>query len=112
MNRPEQARDSIVRNAAFAVGVKLVGSVFTAVLTMFLVRYLGPAEYGVFALAMSVGGLVLIPSDLGISHSAARFIAELRGKPDDVSAVISGRRSPQAGGQRGVLAGPDRQPPA
>jgi O-antigen/teichoic acid export membrane protein len=59
------------------------------VLTIFLVRYLGPAEYGVFALAMSVGGLVLIPSDLGISHSAARFIAELRGKPDDVSAVIS-----------------------
>jgi O-antigen/teichoic acid export membrane protein len=89
VNRPEQARDSIVRNAAFAVGVKLVGSVFTAVLTIFLVRYLGPAEYGVFALAMSVGGLVLIPSDLGISHSAARFIAERRGKPDEVAAVVS-----------------------
>ncbi|MEA2330021.1 MAG: hypothetical protein QOH58_159 [Thermoleophilaceae bacterium] len=90
MNRPpEQGRDSIVRNAAFAVGVKLVGSAFTAVLTIFLVRYLGPAEYGVFALAMGVGGLVLIPSDLGISHSAARFIAELRGKPESVADVVA-----------------------
>jgi O-antigen/teichoic acid export membrane protein len=89
VSTPEPARDSITRNAVFAVGVRFVGSAFTAVLTIFLTRYLGPEEYGVFALAMGVGGLVLIPSDLGISHSTARFVAELRVHPDSVAAVIS-----------------------
>jgi O-antigen/teichoic acid export membrane protein len=89
VSTPEQARDSITRNAVFAVGVKLVGSLFTAILTIFLTRYLGPEEYGVFALAMGVGGMVLIPSDLGISHSTARFVAELRIHPDSVAAVVS-----------------------
>jgi O-antigen/teichoic acid export membrane protein len=62
VNDAAPAGDSITRNALFAVGVKLTGMVFTAVLVVFLTRYLGPAEYGVFALAMGVGGLVLMPS--------------------------------------------------
>jgi lipopolysaccharide exporter len=89
VSTPEQTSDSITRNAAFAVGVKLTGIVFTAVLVVFLTRYLGPTEYGVFALAMSVGGLVLIPSDLGISASTSRFIAERRDDPDAVAEVIA-----------------------
>jgi O-antigen/teichoic acid export membrane protein len=89
VSTPEQGSDSITRNAVFAVGVKLTGIVFTAVLVIFLTRYLGPEEYGVFALAMGVGGLVLIPSDLGISASTSRFIAERRGDPDAVAAVIA-----------------------
>ena len=75
MSRPQAQVDSIARNTAFAVAVRLTGTVFTAILTIFLVRYLGPAEYGVFALAMGVGALVTVPSDLGISMSAARFSA-------------------------------------
>lgn len=81
--------DSVARNTGFALGVKLTGAAFTAVLTIFLVRFLGPAEYGVFALAISFGGLLLVPSDLGISQSAARFIAEARGDRGAVSALVS-----------------------
>jgi O-antigen/teichoic acid export membrane protein len=89
VSTPDQTGDSITRNAVFAVGVKLTGIVFTAVLVVFLTRYLGPTEYGVFALAMGVGGLVLIPSDLGISASTSRFVAERRGDPEAVAAVVA-----------------------
>lgn len=88
MSRPDQPLDSIARNTAFAVAVRFTGIVFTAVLTIFLVRYLGPKEYGVFALAMGVGALIAVPSDLGISMSAGRFIAERRGDADGVTEVV------------------------
>jgi O-antigen/teichoic acid export membrane protein len=89
VSRPDQQVDSIARNAVFAVAVKLTGTVFTGILTIFLVRYLGPTEYGVFALAMGVGALMTVPSDLGISMSAARFAAELRGDGASVAQVVS-----------------------
>jgi O-antigen/teichoic acid export membrane protein len=85
----DQAADSIVRNAVFAGASKVAGAAFTAVLTIFLVRYLGPGEYGVFALALGVGGLMTIPADLGISVSAARFIAERRGDPDAMATLVA-----------------------
>lgn len=69
--------------------MKLTGAVFTAALTVFLVRFLGPAEYGIFALAVSVGALVLIPSDLGISQSSARFVAQVRRDRGAVGAIVS-----------------------
>ena len=75
----EPERESIPRSAAFALAMRLVGALFTGGLTLFLVRYLGPDEYGLFALALSVGGLLLLPADFGISRSAARFMAERLG---------------------------------
>jgi O-antigen/teichoic acid export membrane protein len=89
VTRPDQRVDSIGRNTVFAVAVRLSGTVFTGILVIFLVRYLGPKEYGVFALAMGVGALMSVPSDLGISMSAARFVAELRGDAGSVAQVIS-----------------------
>jgi O-antigen/teichoic acid export membrane protein len=89
MSRADQAPDSIVRNAVFAGASRLSGAAFTVVLTIFLVRYLGPEEYGVFALALGVGGLLTIPADLGISVSVARFIAEKRGDPDAMATLVA-----------------------
>jgi O-antigen/teichoic acid export membrane protein len=89
VSRPDQAADSIVRNAIFAGASKLSGAAFTAVLMIFLVRYLGPEDYGVFALALGVGGLMTVPADLGISVSAARFIAERRGDPDAMATFVA-----------------------
>ena len=78
------SQESIRRNAAFALAIRVSGAVLTGGLTLFLVRYLGPDDYGVFALTLSVGGLLLLPSDFGISQSTARFVAEHR---DDEGAV-------------------------
>jgi O-antigen/teichoic acid export membrane protein len=89
--RPERpgSPDSIARNTGFAVAVRLTSALFTAGLTLFLIRYLGPDDYGVFALAIGVGSVALLPSNLGISQASARYIAERRGSPDGVAAVVS-----------------------
>lgn len=81
--------EGIARNTAYAFGVQIATSVFTATLTLFLVRALGPEGYGAFALALAVGGLVSIPSDLGISGAAARFAAEARSDRSAVARVVS-----------------------
>ena len=80
--------DSIRRNAAFGLATKLTGALFTGALTIFLVRELEPSGYGVFALAVSVGSLVLLFSDFGISQSTARFIAERRGQSGLVGDIL------------------------
>ena len=71
--------ESIRRNTLFSIAVQLTGAVLTGGLTVFLVRELGPDEYGVFVLAVGISTVLLLPSDFGISQAAARFIAERRG---------------------------------
>ena len=87
---PEPHRgDTIRRNTAFAFASQLATASFTAILTIFLVRELGPEDYGIFALALSVASLVFLPADLGISQSTARFVAEHRGDGSRVAAVLA-----------------------
>ena len=61
----------------------------SSILTIFLVRYLGPEDYGIFALALSVASLVFLPADFGISQSTARFVAEHRGEDDRIASVLA-----------------------
>lgn len=68
--------------------MQLSSALFTAALTLVLVRVLGPGEYGTFALALSIGSFLLVVSDFGVSHSAARFIAERRGEPREVAGIL------------------------
>jgi O-antigen/teichoic acid export membrane protein len=84
---PDSARrgDRISRNAVFAFATQMTTATFTAALTVFLTRKLGPAGYGTFALALSVTGLILRPSAGGSSQAAARFIAERHG---DLRAIV------------------------
>lgn len=82
-------RDSIVRNTTYGLAAQATGALFTAGLTLYLVRALGPEGYGVFALALGVGALVVLPADLGISAATARFVAENRGDEDAVEALLA-----------------------
>jgi stage V sporulation protein B len=81
--------DTIRRNAALAFLAQLAGAAFTAGLTVFLARRLGTGGFGVFSLALGVAGLVLVPSDFGISTAAARFVAEHRGDRARGAAVLA-----------------------
>jgi O-antigen/teichoic acid export membrane protein len=92
-NQPPQ--ESIPRSAAYAFAVQLTTAAFTAVLTLYLVRALGPSAYGVFALALATAGLISVPADLGISASTSRFVAERRGNRSAVAAVISAGFKPR-----------------
>lgn len=80
---------TIAGNALFAFLVRLATSAFTAVSTLFLARYLGPATYGIFALALGVSLLVLRPADLGITAAASRFVAERHGDLPAVARVMA-----------------------
>jgi O-antigen/teichoic acid export membrane protein len=84
-----ESGDSITRNTAFGAATQITTAVFTAVLTLYLVRALGPHDYGTFALAVSVGTLLMLIADFGLTGSAGRFIAELRGDDKEVAAVVS-----------------------
>ena len=81
--------DSIARNTLFAFASRLSGAIFMAVLTLYLVRALGAAGYGVLALALAVEGLLLLPSDFGVSAAAGRFIAERRGDRNAIARVLA-----------------------
>ena len=52
-------------------------------------RALGPSRYGLFALAVSIGTLIALPADFGISSSTARFIAEHRGENSHIAAMLA-----------------------
>ncbi len=80
--------DTISRNALFAFAAQMGTAAFTAVLTVFLTRKLGPAGYGTFALAISVTGVVLRPAAGGTSQAAARFIAERHGDLAAITGVL------------------------
>src|SRR5262245_17051 len=76
------------RNAALFFGYQVIGAVFTAALTIFLVRELGSDGYGVFALATGIGAIVVILADLGISQATARFLAESQDDPETVRHLV------------------------
>ncbi len=76
------------RNAALSLTYQLVSAAFTAGLTIFLVRRLGPDEYGVFALATGVAAIVVLLSDIGISASTARFVAAHAENPRVLAAFL------------------------
>jgi O-antigen/teichoic acid export membrane protein len=80
--------DSIGRNVGFAFAAQMITSLATGLLTLYLVRALGPKNFGVLAIAIGLGTLVLLPGDFGVSNSAARFVAEERGRWDVIGAYV------------------------
>ncbi|MDX6708708.1 MAG: Polysaccharide biosynthesis protein, partial [Solirubrobacteraceae bacterium] len=85
--RPEQ--HGILRNTTFGILTQVSTSVFTAVLTLYLVRALNPSDFGVFALALTIGGICLMLSDAGLSQSTARFVAERRETTGAIARLLS-----------------------
>src|SRR4051812_9492859 len=88
-NPPDpDAEDSIGRNTAYAFAAQMVTSVATAALTLYLVRALGPKDFGLLSIAIGLGVLVLLPGDFGVSSSTARFVAESRGNWVAIGALL------------------------
>jgi O-antigen/teichoic acid export membrane protein len=80
--------DSIAKNTAFSFATQITTASLTAVLTLVLVRTLGAEGFGLFALSMSVGALALSASDLGISASTHRFVAETRDRRSQIGPLV------------------------
>jgi O-antigen/teichoic acid export membrane protein len=78
-----------VRNTIFQLAAQLTTGMFTAGLTVYLVRALGASGYGTFTLAVGVGALVWLPSDFGLAAAVARFVAERREDSRAVSGILA-----------------------
>jgi O-antigen/teichoic acid export membrane protein len=87
-DQPEEGR-GVLANTFFGLLTQATTSIFTAALTLYLARALGVNGYGTFALALSVAVIAVAVSDLGLSHSVARYAAERRGDPDALREVVA-----------------------
>lgn len=76
---PPVADAGAARNTLLQLSSQVATLVFSAGLTLYLVRALGAANYGVYALAVSIGGLMLFPAGLGLPMAVGRFLADHRG---------------------------------
>ena len=85
-----ERREGVIRGTITVLLSYFGTASFTAVLTLYLVRALGPGDYGRFSLALGVAGLMSLASDFGISSSAARFMAEALGDREAVAAIFAG----------------------
>ena len=79
----------IRRNVWLALAAQVTTGIFTAALTLYLVRALGPASFGMFALALGMGEIAFRVADLGIPFSTSRFLAERRRDGSAVAALLS-----------------------
>jgi O-antigen/teichoic acid export membrane protein len=68
--------EGALAGAAFAMVAQLTTAVFTAVMTLYLVRALGPRDFGVLALVFSVGSIAVVLSDAALAQSTSRYLAE------------------------------------
>lgn len=78
----------VLRNTVLQFGTQVAGVVFTGALTLYLVRALGPTGYGLYALAISVGGLLVLPAGLGLPMAVGRFLADHRADLGQVRAIL------------------------
>lgn len=85
----QQRPAGVLRNTFFGLLAQASTSIFTAILTLYLVRALSPSDFGVFALGLTIGGICLLLSDAGLSQSVARFIAEKRESPGAITGLLS-----------------------
>ena len=64
---------SLFREVSITYSGQMVGSGIGFVIQLLLQRTLGPADYGILALAVSVGSLASVLTDVGVSHAMVRF---------------------------------------
>jgi O-antigen/teichoic acid export membrane protein len=76
------------RNTLLQLMSNMAGVVFTAGLTLFLVRALGASGYGRYALAINIGALLVIPTGLGLPMSVGRYLADHRSDPGQLRAIL------------------------
>jgi O-antigen/teichoic acid export membrane protein len=80
---------TIRRNAVYALAAEVSRALLAAALVVAVTRILGPEQFGLFALALSIAGLAMLLSDFGVSPASGRFVAERRGDLDRVAAVVA-----------------------
>lgn len=85
----------LLKTSALLMIARVAGAVIGFALQLLLVRWVGPHEFGIYVVAVSVANLLGIFCALGFPAVTARFLAEYWARNDDAGAhgfVIAGRR--------------------
>ncbi len=73
---------TIVKGAGIVFAGLVLSKVFTYLFRLFVARYYGPADYGLFSLALSVIGFLEIIALLGLATGIRRYVAYYNAKRD------------------------------
>lgn len=69
---------SLARNSIFILSLQAVGVVLTYLAQVFLARWMGRTEYGIYEYAIAWSLVLAIPVSLGLPRAVLRFISEYR----------------------------------
>ncbi len=69
----------VARNAIYNSSATLIGNISGLIITVFLARALGPENFGIYSLSISVAFLVLAFTDLGVNQTLIRYVSEAVG---------------------------------
>ncbi len=78
----------VVSNTLLQLATQVAGAVFTGGLTLYLVRALGASGYGIYALAVTIGSLVVYPAGMGLPWAVGRFLADHRDDLGQLRAIL------------------------
>ena len=74
--------DSLAKDAVVALFIKVAGLILIYVLQIFLARWMGKTEYGIYEYVIAWTLLLAIPAGLGLPRTTLRLISEYRVKQD------------------------------
>lgn len=72
----------LVKDVKVALIIKLTGLFLTYLVQVFLARWMGKTEYGIYEYVISWSLLLAVPAGLGLPHTVLRLISEYRVKQD------------------------------
>jgi len=76
---------SIVRGTTFIFFSQATGGVVSFLISIAVARYLGPERFGLYALLVSIQGVVGIFAGFGLSQAIAKFVAQSLPEKSDAS---------------------------
>jgi len=88
---PSHDGRAVARDAAASVGARLVAMAASSVTAILIAASLAPGEYGAYAVAAGLAGVLSASLDLGLTSSLARYIAQGRGTPRLVGHIALAR---------------------
>lgn len=72
----------VARNTIFSAGAQIAIKILSFGFSVFVIRRLGPAEFGQYGAVLAIGAVFMVLSDLGLSPYTVREVAKLRAQPD------------------------------
>ncbi|GGA46170.1 oligosaccharide flippase family protein [Okeania sp. KiyG1] len=72
----------LAKEAGIALVIKFAGILLTYLVQVFLARWIGRTEYGIYEYVVAWSVLLAIPAGLGLPHTVLRFVSQYRVKEE------------------------------